>query len=261
MSVESATRAAALEAVDAAGEGLRASFRGVLEAEVKDAASPIVTEADRAAERAIREVLRLRTPDVGILGEELATERPDAPLRWVIDPIDGTIAFACGKPLFTTLLALTEHGRSVLGIIDQPVIRERWVGDGDQTTLTDAYGERVVSTRRGVALREARLACTAPGMFRDRPGLVDRLRDAVHVITWGGDAYNLGLLASGHVDIIVEAGLEPYDYAPWAPIVKGAGGRLTDWSGQPLDDVDGTRNVVACGDPALVDPVLELIRG
>ena len=260
MSLDPSVLSAAVEAVDAAGAELRSTFRRGVRTDHKDAASPIVTEADLAAERAIRAVLEARTPDIGILGEELPTLRPEAPLRWIIDPIDGTIAFACGKATFTTLLALTDSGRPLLGIIDQPVLGERWIGRPDGTVFVDASGETPARTRRGVALPEARLASTAPGMFDDRPGLVAKLRDAVHVVCWGGDAYNLGLLASGHVDVIVEAGLEPYDYGPWWPIVTGAGGTLTDWEGRDLDTVDGKRDVVACGDPSLSEPILELLR-
>jgi len=259
MTVPHELREAALAAIDAAGEALRPLFRRDVRTEHKDAASPIVTEADLAAERAIRAVLEARTPQVGILGEELPTLRPDAPQRWIIDPIDGTIAFACGKPTFTTLLGLTDRGRSVLGVIDQPILRERWIGDGETTLQVDAAGARAVRSRTGVSLPDARLGATSPGMFGLRPEVVPRLRDAVHVVTWGGDAYNLGLLAAGHLDVIVEAGLEPYDYAPWAPIVRGAGGRLVDWSGRDLDEVDGVQNVVACGDPTLVEPVLALL--
>lgn len=254
-------RAIALDAVDAAGSGLRQAFRSDVRAEIKDATSPIVTEADRAAERAIREVLAARTPDAGILGEEYGVEGAEARLRWVIDPIDGTIAFSCGKPTFTTLLALLDDHVPVLGIIDQPVTGERWVGGGGPTVQIDTWGERAVQTRRDVELRQVRLAATAPEMFARRSDVLERLTRAVHVTTWGGDAYNVGLLASGHVDVIVEAGLEPYDYATWAPIVEGAGGVVTDWTGQPLDRVEGRADVIACGDPALLDAIVALVRG
>ncbi|MEN0065121.1 MAG: inositol monophosphatase family protein [Myxococcota bacterium] len=252
--------AAALAAVDAAGVGLRTLFRSGVRAEQKEASSPIVTEADRASERAIRAVLEDRTPDVGILGEELPTVRPEAPMRWIIDPIDGTIAFACGKATFTTLLALTDHARPVLGIVDQPILEERWVGTSEGTTFICGPTETRCATRTGISLAQARMASTSPAFFKGRERVLERLTDAVHVVSWGGDAYNVGLLALGHLDLIVETGLEPYDYAPWAPIVRGAGGRVTDWAGRDLDRVDGRADVVACGDPALLDAVLPLLQ-
>lgn len=251
---------AALAAADAAATTLRAAFRQGVAAEVKQATSPIVTEADRAAERAIRAVLRERAPETGILGEEFATENPEASWRWIVDPIDGTIAFACGKPSFTTLIALTEHDVPRLGVIDQPVLRERWIGVPSGTTFVSGGVERPAQTRRGVRLAEARLAATTPAMFEQYPGLVERLTGAVHVTTWGGDAYNVGLLAAGHIDVIVEAGLEPYDYATWRPVVEGAGGIVADWDGHRLERVEGKAALIACGDPALLPEVVALLH-
>ena len=246
---------AALLAADAAGDVLRTWFRAPLQVDHKDAPSPIVTEADLAAERAIRDVLAKHTPQAGIEGEELGIERADAAWRWVIDPIDGTIAFACGKPLFTTLVALLHEGRPVLGLIDQPIVGERWVGTAEGTTLNG----QPVQVRTGTPVAHARVACTAPSLLGAGP-LLERLRAEVHVISWGGDAYNYGALAAGQLDVVIERGLAPHDYAALVPVVRGAGGRVTDWSGRDLEQVSGDASVLATGCPALHDEVLGWIR-
>ncbi len=252
MEVPPEFRRAALAAAEASGRVLRSRFRDPGSVSHKDAGSPIVTEADLAAERALREVLGELTPQAGIEGEELATARAEAPWRWVLDPIDGTIAFACGKPLFTTLIALLYEGRAVLGVIDQPITGERWVGCAGGTTLGDVR----VQTRPEVPLAQVRAASTSPRQLGGVRGLADVLADRCHVVSWGGDAYNYAALASGQVDVVVEAGLERYDYAALVPIVEGAGGRITDWAGASLQPVTGPRDVLACSCPALHDTVL-----
>ena len=249
--------AAALTAADAAGEVLRTWFRQTLEVSHKAAASPIVTQADLAAERTLRQVLSEHTPEAGIEGEELGIERDDAPWRWVLDPIDGTIAFTCGKPLFTTLIALLHEGRPVLGIIDQPIVGDRWVAHAGRTTLNGAP----VTTRQGSPLTEARIASTTPACFAGREDVLERLTPAVHVVSWGGDAYNYGALAAGHIDVVLEQALDPYDYAALVPVVRGAGGVITDWAGAPLTHATAPADVLACGCPRLHAEVLGLIRG
>ncbi|MBX2804280.1 MAG: histidinol phosphate phosphatase [Myxococcales bacterium] len=256
MSISERLLKAAHQAADAAAAEILPRFRGVGQVQHKDAASPIVTEADLAAEEAMRAVLTALTPEAGIVGEELDDVRPDADLRWVLDPIDGTIAFACGKPLFTTLIALLQEGRPVLGVIHQAVTGERWVGTARGTTLAgDA-----VQVRTQVPMEHARIASTEPSMFRHRPGLLERLQGSAHVISWGGDAYNYGALASGQVDVVVEHGLALHDYAALVPVVQGAGGKITDWDGQPLSPASGPRSVLAAGCPELHRQVLAWLR-
>ena len=244
---------------DAAGSVIRPLFRGDWESERKADRSP-VTEADKAAEAAIRAILEKERPDDGILGEEYGLTREGAGRRWVLDPIDGTISFMAGRPIFGTLIALMQDGWPVLGVIDQPIARERWVGRiGEGTT----FNGDPVRTRSCTGLDDAVLATSSPHYFsagEAEPYM--QLAQAVGgnerqgTIVYGGDCYNYGLLAGGHLDIVCEAGLALYDYAALVPVVEGAGGTMSDWQGNPLDaDSDGT--VLALGDPARLDDVLE----
>ena len=233
---------------DAAGAAIRPFFRRPFATEIKADASP-VTEVDRAAEAAIRAILATERPDDGVIGEEYGADRPDAARVWVIDPIDGTRAFLAGRALFGTLIALLEADRPVLGLIDQPIARERWLGaHGRPTTLNGAPA----ATRPCATLATAHLATTGPNYFGGADGAAfERLRGACRDTLWGGDCHNYGLLASGHLDLVVEAGLKLHDYAALVPVVEGAGGRMTDWAGGPLDRHSDGR-VIATGDPALL---------
>lgn len=240
----------------------------------KSDASP-VTVADRAAEAAVREVLSSRVPSHAVFGEEAGMTQGDngrgesgSEFLWVVDPIDGTKSFITGKPLWGTLVALLHKGEPVLGLIDQPVLRERWLGvKGSKTTLNGAN----VSTRScGGDLSEAYLYATTPHMFSS--GEVEdawaRVRDAVRIPLYGCDCYAYGLLALGHADLVVEADLGPYDYLAISPVVAGAGGVMTDWRGGELrasydpasrtHSVEGlAREVVAAGDAATHRAALE----
>lgn len=240
---------------DAAGAAIRPFFRARYDMEYKSDKSP-VTEADRAAEAAIRAILEKERPDDGIIGEEYGAIREDAERVWILDPIDGTRSFIAGRPIFGTLIALTQGGWPTIGIIDQPIARERWAGMTGQPTT---FNDRPVTTRACRDLDQAILASTAPQLFPDCTGehfarLAGQCRDTV----WGGDCYNYGLVASGHIDIVVEAGLKLHDLAALVPVVEGAGGRMCDWAGDPLTaDSDG--KVIAIGDPARMDDVLEAL--
>lgn len=238
---------------DAAGEAIRPWFRARFAVEAKGDSSP-VTEADRAAEAAIRAILNKERPEDGIFGEEYGVEREGADRLWVIDPIDGTRAFIAGRPIFGTLIALIEGDRPVLGVIDQPIARDRWVGArGRPTTLNGAEAR----TRACSGLDDAHLASTGPYLFppADQPRF-DAVRRAARDTLWGGDCHNYGLVASGHLDLVIEAGLKLYDFAALVPVVEGAGGAMCDWSGRPLGrESDG--RVVAVGDPTMISAVLE----
>lgn len=233
---------------DAAGAAIRPFFRARFAVETKADRSP-VTQADRAAERAIRDLLAAERPGDGIVGEEYGDERADAERVWVIDPIDGTRAFLAGRPLFGTLIALLERGRSVMGVIDQPIAGERWIGAaGRPTTLNGAPAR----TRRCPALGDAHLATTGPDYFAGGDGAAfARVQAAARDVLWGGDCHNYGLLASGHLDLVVEAGLKLHDWAALVPVVAGAGGAMRDWRGRPLTRESEGR-VIAAGDPALI---------
>jgi len=249
--------AAAEAAADAAGSVIRPHFRARLAVERKSDASP-VTMADRAAERAMRSVLAERFPDHGILGEEFGLERPQARLRWVLDPIDGTRAFITGRPLFGTLIGLLDGEMPVLGLIDQPVTGERWVGAAGRTTFRGPFGGSV-GCRPCAALAEAELACTSPRMFApsEQPRF-ERLAAAAGRVSFGGDCYAYGLLALGQIDVIAEADLKIWDWAALAPVIEGAGGSLTDWQGHPLRP-DGDGRALALGDAKLLDEAVGLL--
>jgi inositol-phosphate phosphatase/L-galactose 1-phosphate phosphatase/histidinol-phosphatase len=193
-----------------------------------------VTVADRRAEEAIRALIEARYPEHGIYGEELGSVRVDAEFVWVLDPIDGTKSFITGKPLFGTLIGLCHRGVPMIGVIDQCVLKERWVGvRGVRTTLN---GEPV-RARGAASLGEAMLYATTPHMFADgyEAAAFGAVRDAVKRPLYGCDCYAYGLVASGFgADLVVEADLGLYDYTALVPVLLGAGGCMTDWNGDEL---------------------------
>jgi myo-inositol-1(or 4)-monophosphatase len=256
---DAALLAAAEAAADVAGAVIRPFFRAAgLAAVLKSDASP-VTIADRTAEQAMRAVLRERFPDFGILGEEFGLERPEARLRWVLDPIDGTRAFITGRPLFGTLIGLLDGETPLLGLIDQPVTGERWTALAGGTTRFRGPLGGTAGCRPCAALAEAELSCTTPDMLgaAERPGW-DRLAEAVGRRTWGGDCYAYGLLALGQIDVIAESSLKVWDWAALQPVVAGAGGTMTDWQGQALK-LDGNGQVLATGDARLLPEAVALL--
>ncbi len=242
--------AAAEAAADVAGAVVRPFFRAGFAIDTKSDRSP-VTIADRSAEQAMRAVLAERFPEHGILGEEFGLDRPEARLRWVLDPIDGTRAFVSGRPTFGTLIALLDGETPVLGVIDQPVTRERWIGAmGRPTAFHGPFGGRA-GCRPCASLAHAELSCTSPEMLgADEPNW-RRLASTVRRNYWGGDCYAHGLLALGQIDVIAETTMKLWDWAALVPVVEGAGGRVTDWAGQPLRP-GGDGRVLSVGDPALL---------
>ena len=252
--------AAAEAAAEAAGAVIRPLFRSPLLVEAKGDASP-VTEADRGAERAMREVLGARFPDHGIWGEEYGPDRAEAEYLWVLDPIDGTRAFVTGRPLFGTLIGLLHRGVPVLGLIDQPGIGERWIGAAGRPTRFRSPLGGAAGCRPCARLAEAELSCTSPDMFApaDGPGF-ERLRAAARRVTWGGDCYSYGLLALGLVDVIAESTMKPWDWAALVPVVEGAGGRVTGWRGERLT-LESDGRVLAVGDPSLLPEAVALLGG
>ncbi len=243
---------------DAAGAAILPFFRSTYSYETKEDASP-VTEADRAAEAAIRAILETECPHDAIIGEEYGEKAGTSGRSWVIDPIDGTVSFMAGRPIFGTLIALLEDGWPVLGVIDQCINNERWVGTtGQETTLNG----RPVRTRACPSLAEASLATSGPQYFSQHDGdhfMALAAKTAHKRMLFGGDCYNYALLASGHIDLVVEAGLKLHDFAALIPIITGSGGMMSDWSGDPLHAAsDG--HVIAVGDPARLDDVLEALE-
>ena len=239
---------------DAAGAAIRPHFRESPDTEHKQDATP-VTVADRAAEEAMRALIEAAFPADGIIGEEFGSQNVGAARQWVLDPIDGTTSFLAGRATFGTLVGLVVDGFPVLGLIDQPVLRERWVGIAGQATT---FNGREVHARPCKELSAATLATTGPHYFRDDEGaqfMALAARTNHKCMLMGGDCYNYALLASGHIDIVCEAGLKLHDFAALAPVVEGAGGTMCDWNGEPLH-IGSDGRVLALGDAARLDDVL-----
>jgi inositol-phosphate phosphatase / L-galactose 1-phosphate phosphatase / histidinol-phosphatase len=249
--------ALAAELADAAGAAIRPYFRTALAVDDKADLSP-VTAADRAAELAMRQLIAARFPDHGIIGEEYGPERDDAEFVWVLDPIDGTKSFISGVPLFGTLIALARRGKPILGVIDQPISRERWIGaEGRATT----HSGRPVSCRACPAITAATVFATSPDMFRDDDaGAFGRVARAAKLVRYGADCYAYGLVALGFIDVVIEASLKPYDFSAMLPIIEGAGGIATDWQDRPLGLLSDGRVLIA-GDKRTHSDALALLRG
>lgn len=246
---------------DLSGEIARKYFRQPFEVISKADESP-VTVADRSIEEAIRAALEKARPEDGIYGEEFGIKESRNGLTWVIDPIDGTKSFVIGRPTFGTLIALCKDDVPVLGIIDQPISKERWTGADGKTALNG----KQVKVRPCVDLKSACAASTTPAMFIPHPDRPARGQEHIwktieantKMLAWGGDCYMYGLLASGNMDVCVEASLSPYDFCALVPVVEGAGGVMTDWSGNKLTMKSDGR-VVAAGDAKIHAKVLKLL--
>ena len=240
---------------DAAGAVIRQYYRAPLTVESKSDASP-VTVADREAEQALRAMIRATWPDHGIDGEEFPGERLDAELVWHLDPIDGTKSFVVGRPMFGTLIALTQHGTPILGVIDQCILGERWQGAAGESSTWNGQPIRV---RTCAGLHDAILSVTSPQMFTaEERAAVARLESAVRFPIYGGDCYAYGLLAMGSIDLIIEADLDVHDFMALVPVIEGAGGIVTDWRGDAVTpDSDG--RIVAAGDRRVHEHALKLL--
>lgn len=238
------------ELAAASGEFICPHFGNpALAVETKADASP-VTIADRGAEELLRRLIGKKFPSHGLIGEELGSDRADAEFVWVLDPIDGTKSFITGVPLWGTLIALLHQGQPVLGCIHQPILGQLMLGDGVTTTLNG----RTVRTRATTRIEEATLLTSDPLNFRNRmgPGTNEFLVKAKLVRTWG-DCYGYLLVASGRADIMIDPIMNPWDIAALVPIIRGAGGVITDWSGgNPYP----TESTVAAATPALHAAVL-----
>ncbi|OCC24086.1 histidinol-phosphatase [Croceicoccus estronivorus] len=249
--------ALALRMADAARAAIRPHYRSQVVTERKGDATP-VTQADREAEQAMRRLLEAEFPNDGVAGEEYGTSEGTSGRQWVLDPIDGTAAFLAGRPIFGTLIALMVDGFPVLGVIDQAITDERWLGVmGRPTTLN---GEQV-QARACKELSAATLATTGPHYFDNHDGehfMALAAKTDHRRMVMGGDCYNYAMLATGQIDVVCEAGLKLHDFAALVPVVEGAGGVMCDWGGDPLHAAsDG--HVLALGDPARLDDVVEAL--
>jgi myo-inositol-1(or 4)-monophosphatase len=217
-----------------------------------------VTIADRAAETAMRRLIAATFPDHGVVGEEFPAERAGARHVWVIDPIDGTRAFIAGIPVWGTLIGLLSNGAPTLGMMVQPFTGERFAGDGATAWYTGPGGARPLATRRCPRIIDAVLSTTSPFLFDDDElPAYRRVEAAARMARYGCDCYAYAMLAAGFIDIVIEAGLKPYDIVALIPVIEGAGGRVTSWDGGSA--AAGGR-VVASGDPRLHDIVLRMLK-
>lgn len=231
-------------------------FREPLTVELKPDESP-VTHVDREVEALVRRRINQAYPDHGIYGEEELPEKLDSPYVWVIDPIDGTKSFITGHPLFGGLMALLHEGEPCLGQIDMPATGERWSGVRGEPSMLNGNPCKTSECRD---LADASVYTTDPFLFSDgKQSVFNLLRKKARLIRFGGDCYNYAMLSSGLCDLVVETGLEPYDYLPVVQIVRGAGGVITDWQGKALG-IDSTGDVLAAATPELHAQMLEYFQ-
>ena len=248
-------KALASRLADTARNTVRQYFRMPLAVEQKPDLSP-VTIADRAIEAEMRRLIRAEFPTHGIRGEEFPTEEGDE-FTWVLDPIDGTKSFITGFPLFGSLIALAQGTRPVFGVLEAPAMGERWVGCEGLPTLFNGVPVRTSTCR---SIEHAKVYTTTSETFRgsDRE-LFDRVTGRAALRRYGGDCYLYGLLASGFCDLVIELSMKPYDYLALVPVVEGAGGKMSDWSGAPLTTETGDK-VLAAATTELWEQALESIR-
>ncbi len=218
-----------------------------------------VTIADREIELHLRKLINQKFPEHQIVGEEFANQQSNSKYCWVIDPIDGTVAFSTGKPTFTTLIALLEDGVPFASVIDQPFLNERLIGINNQATKLN--NGVVVSNQEIADIQNIRLNATTPYMFKtiEEQSKFAKLQKQVKLTSFGGDAYAFGLLARGHIDVIMEADLQYYDVAALIPIIEGAGGIISDWSGNKITQ-QFNGQCLASANIKLHEKVLELIN-
>ena len=242
-----------------AGE-IMAYFRRNADIDVKD--GPVwdpVTEGDRAGERLIRQMIEQRYPEHGIHGEEYGVKEGRSGFTWILDPVDGTRSFVCGMPTWATLIGLNFEDRPVIGLMNQPVVGDMFYGNPAGAWHDYRGTTHPIRTRTGIPLAKASIGTTAPELYRsDRDQRAfQRMRASAQLTRYGGDAYFFCVMASGHLDIAMDANLQAYDIAPLIPIVTGAGGVAAEWTG---GDPARGGNVVTAGSQALLDEALAILQ-
>lgn len=248
------------ELASRSGDAILPFFRTAMATQNKAGAGSFnpVTEGDRTAEMVMRRMIKETFPAHGIIGEEFGAERADAEFVWVLDPIDGTRAFVSGLPVWGTLIGLTRSGVPAYGMMHQPFTRERYFGDGNASHYHGPEGERSIMTRACSVLADATLMTTSPSMFKgaDKKAY-ERVEKASRLARYGCDCYAYCMLAAGHIDLVIEAGLQPYDIVALVPIVEGAGGIITSWDGGSA--AQGGR-IIAAGDKRVHAAALALLN-
>ena len=249
------------ELADSSGEAVLPFFRSqffVIDKQAGGVFDP-VTEADRAAELVIRKKITEHFPEHGILGEEFGSAHADREYVWVIDPIDGTRAFLCGLPVWGTLIGLTRNGSPTLGLMHQPYIGEKFIGDGSKSWVKGPQGRRMLQTRTTTELSDAIVMTTTPSLFTgEKRAAYDRVERVAKLARYGTDCYAYAMLASGFVDLVIETGLQPYDIVALIPIIEGAGGVVTNWQG---GSAAAGGDVIAAANRQLHERALKLLHG
>ena len=247
------------ELANQSGQALLPFFRSGFSIRDKSAGGIFdpVTEADRAGEAAMRQLIKRTFPTHGIIGEEFGEEQGDAEYVWVLDPIDGTKAFMAGLPLWGTLIGLMRNRAPAYGMMHQPFTGERFFGDGGSASYRGPQGERKLMTRRCRSVADAIISTTSPRLFNGATlAAYERVEREARIARYGCDCYAYCMLAAGHIDLVVESGLKPYDIAALVPIIEGAGGVVTTWEGGSA--ADGGR-IVAAGDRRVHAAAVELL--
>ncbi len=240
---------------DASGEFIRKHRLKTFETEIKGDGSPVTT-VDQGAEMCIREVITQIFPDHGITGEEFGDNAADNEFVWVIDPIDGTLPFLAGIPVFGTLIALLQDSRPILGMIDMPITHERWIGGADRPTT---YNGEPVRVRPCEDISHAMLSTSNPDFYDDdsRPAF-EAVKQASRLNIYGGSCMAYAQLASGNIDLGMDVLFDIHDFLPLVPVIKGAGGVISDWQGNELDQHSGDK-FVAAGDGRVHEQVLSIL--
>ncbi|HEY7977933.1 MAG TPA: histidinol-phosphatase [Rhizomicrobium sp.] len=265
MAIDRDTIAFAHSLADAAADVVRPYFRQRIRVTDKGATGPKpifdpVTDADRGAETAMRNLIHAERPRDGILGEEHGHETGTSGLTWILDPIDGTRAFITGRHTWGTLVALHDGTRPTLGIIDQPILRERFIGHSGKSEMITADGREPLRVRACSSLSQAVVSTTHPWSYFDRKqrGIFENVCEAARMSYFGGDCYAYALLAMGFIDVIIEGRLAPWDVAALIPVIEGAGGIITDWDGNPFSNGG---SVIAAGDRRTHTEVIAMLKG
>tara|TARA_B100000686_G_scaffold352836_1_gene456181 strand:+ start:979 stop:1761 length:783 start_codon:yes stop_codon:yes gene_type:complete len=244
------------ELADLSGRVIRSYFRKDIFIDQKMDQTP-VTVADREAELAIREHLASKRPKDGVIGEELSNIQINSEYVWVLDPIDGTKSFISGRPIFGTLIALVQGGSPILGVIDQPILHERWMGAKNCGTT---FNNSLTHTRPCRNIADASIATTSPDSFNQSGKKHwNKITSEARNVLYGGDCYSFAQLAFGQLDAVIEFGTKSYDFCALVPVINEAGGHITDWGGKPLT-LDSDGSILACGDKELHDQLLEILN-
>lgn len=217
-----------------------------------------VTAGDREAEAAMRSLIEARYPDHGIIGEEYGDKDPDAAFVWVLDPIDGTRGFVLGLPTWGTLIGLLHNGSPIVGAMAQPFVGDFFVGDGQSAYLIRGDDKKRLRVSPCPDFAKASIATTSASLFDDvERARYDRIENQCGLIRYGTDCYAYALLAAGFIDLVIESGLKPFDIVALIPIIEGAGGTVSNWSGE---GAAGGGQILACGDKSLYEKALEILR-